>query len=152
MPLQALFSDKWQLHDVLEVLLEQTGKADVIITCLSMSEEFVRKIEVLKQKELINTVVLCLDHKAAAKVSRLLMFSVNVFDKVYLCGNHSKIVLIKNTTTRIGYYTSQNPTRGNRHECGIICTDPQVFDAIEEQLTTLFKEGIEWKKTSLSLR
>lgn len=151
-PLQALFSDKYQLHDVLEILLEQTGKADVIITCLSMSEEFVRKIAVLKDKSLINNATICLDHKAAVKVSQLLTFSVNVFDKVYLCANHSKIILIKNTKSKIGYYTSQNPTRGNRNECGIICTDPLIFDDIEQKLTTLFKDGIEWTKKNLSMR
>jgi len=143
--LQALFSDKYQLHDVLTTLLNQTGKADVIITCLSMSEEFVRKIFLLKEKGLIDKCVLCVDHKAAQKVEKLLSFSVHVFDDVYLCANHSKILLIRNENYKIGYYTSQNPTRGNRYECGIICLDENIFDEIESKLMKLFEKGIKWK-------
>lgn len=151
-PLQALFTDKCQLHDVLECLLEQTGQATVIVTCLSMSEEFVRKIFVLKEKGLISDCVLCVDFKAAVKVEKLLKFSVNTFDKVYLCANHSKVVLIENKRHKIGFYSSQNPTRGNRHECGIISTDPQIYEDIKTKLNELFANGIEWTDKTLHSR
>jgi hypothetical protein len=71
-PVQAFYTDKFQLFDVMEVLLNQylSGKCNIIyITSFSISEEFIRKIWKFKQEMNIGKVIVILDNKAAVKIS-----------------------------------------------------------------------------------
>lgn len=126
-PLQAFVTDKFQLFDSLEVILREIGAVDLVITSFSVSEEFIRKIHLFRERGLIRSCSVVIDTKAAAKVSQLLNFAGNVFDNVYLGNNHSKIVLMAGDHVSVSIITSQNLTRGNRMESTVITTDTQTF-------------------------
>lgn len=124
---QPYFSNSMQLADVIDWVLDQIGPAHMLISTFSTSEEFLRRLFRLKNKGRILTCDMFCDLRAARKTVSLYHFIKSVFDRVYLCENHSKVVLLHNDCYSIAVVTSQNQTRGNRFEAGIITSDPHSF-------------------------
>lgn len=127
---QAYFSSEFQLYHLLEFILEQTGPAKLSLTTFSVSEEFVRKLVQLKEKGLILRLSIIADHRTAVKALRLTLFTKNIADELSLGNNHAKVLLIKNNHWKVTVITSQNQTRGNRIECGMICTNPDIYNSL----------------------
>ena len=142
-PVQAFYTDKFQLFDIMEELLKQLpGKCNIIyITSFSISEEFIRKIWKFKQEMDIGQIVVILDGKAAVKISKLLHFAKNVFDEVYLTNNHGKVILFE-CMLPVAICTSQNQTRGNRKESTIITTDAGCYQSFYDEIREMIKPGI----------
>ena len=142
-PLQAFYTDKFQLFDMIEILLEQLhGRCSILyMTSFSISEEFIRKIWRFRQQMKISKVILLLDHKAAIKVSKLLPFSRNVFDEVYLTNNHGKVILF-DADIKISICTSQNQTRGNRREATIITSDKDTYRSFLSEIVNMMEVGV----------
>lgn len=126
-PLQAYLDNRIQLFDIIEYILKEVGESEIFISTYSTSEEFLRRIYRFKEKGLIRKAKMLIDLKAAKKTVNLYYFISNVFDECYLAENHSKVILIKNDNHTISICTSQNQTRGNRTESGMISTDPIIY-------------------------
>lgn len=129
-PLQAYLDDRVQLFDVIEKILREIGPSEVYISTFSTSEEFLRRIFRLKQEGLITYATLWTDLKAAKKTVNLYRFISQVFDEVNLGENHSKVVLFRSKNRCVSVCTSQNQTRGNRAESGMISTSPELFESL----------------------
>lgn len=142
-PVQAFYTDKFQLFDIMEVILNQFDrKCNVIyITSFSISEEFIRKIWKFKQEMEIGEIIVILDGKAAVKISKLLHFARNVFDEVCLTNNHGKVILF-DCMLPVAICTSQNQTRGNRKEATIITTDAGCYRSFYDEIREIIKTGI----------
>lgn len=125
--LQPYFSNRIQLAEVIEWVLSQIGDADIAISTFSTSEEFLRRLLRMKNKGHVGSCSLFCDLRAARKTVSLYHFIKSVFDSVHLCENHSKVVLLANGNHRVAIVTSQNQTRGDRYEAGIITSDPDTF-------------------------
>ena len=136
-PLQAYLDNRVQLFDIIEYILSQTGPASVCISTFSTSEEFLRRIFNLRKKGLITSAVMLADLKASRKTVNLYKLIVNVFDYVYLAENHSKVILIHNDKWCVSICTSQNQTRGNRTESGMISTSPEIFFNLQGQFSDI---------------
>lgn len=136
-PIQAYFSNRVQIADVMEWVLQQIGKADVVISTFSTSEEFIRRVVRLKSKGLIGGCSLFCDIRAARKTLAIYNFIKSTFDNVYLCENHSKVLLFRGSTKMVVIITSQNQTRGDRFECGAISTMGDIITTLEESLEEL---------------
>ena len=54
--IEAYLGKSMQIYNVLEWILEQTGKAHITIISFSISEEFIRKVYRLRNKDLIQDV------------------------------------------------------------------------------------------------
>lgn len=132
-------SNTIQLFDIIEEILRQIGKAEIHISTFSTSEEFLRRIYRLKRNGLIGKATLLADLKAARKTVNLYTLISNVFDEAYLSENHSKVILMRNEKWMVSIITSQNQTRGNRTESGIITTDQSVFLDVEAQFIDILK-------------
>lgn len=115
------------------MILSETGPAEIYISTFSTSEEFLRRIYRLKRRGQLIRATMLADLKASRKTVNLYTFIANVFDEVYLSENHSKVILIQNARWQVSICTSQNQTRGNRVESGIITTDPAVFIQLRER-------------------
>ena len=141
--IQAFYTDKFQLFDVIEILLQQlNNECDILyMTSFSVSEEFIRKIWRFRQSNRIGKVILLLDSKAAVKISKLLYFARNVFDDVYLTNNHGKVILF-DCKTPVSICTSQNQTRGNRRESTVITTDKDCFSAFLSEILYMTDIGV----------
>ena len=61
-----------------------------------------------------------------------------VIERTYLADNHSKILLVKSERgDTVSVITSQNLTRGNRHESAFISTSPEIFANLHAQVNDL---------------
>lgn len=129
-PTQAYFDNRLQLADVIDQVLQQIGPAALTISTFSTSDGFLRRLHRLKQDGLVAACTLYVDLKASRKTTLIAGFIKSVCDKVYLCENHSKVVLLHNDHNNVTIVTSQNQTQGNRTECGIITTDSDIYQFI----------------------
>ena len=139
-PNQAYLTNALQVADVLEWILQQVGKAKVWQTSFSISEEFLRRLFFIEKGGKVLEFNLVLDHKATNKTLKLWSFICQVMKRTYLADNHSKILLVESEAgDTISVVTSQNLTRGNRHESTFISTDKAIFAALHGQGTDLIR-------------
>lgn len=136
-PLQAYLDNRVQLFDIIEKVLSETGPAKICISTFSTSEEFLRRIFRLRKRGLLTKAIMLTDLKASRKTVNLYSFISNVFDEVFLAENHSKVILIQNARWMVSICTSQNQTRGNRTESGMITTDPRIFLDLQRQFSDI---------------
>ena len=135
---QAYLSNAVQVADLLEWILEQVGTAKVWQTSFSISEEFLRRLFFIEKSGRVSEFNLVLDHKATNKTLKLWSFMTQVIERTYLTDNHSKILLVEaDSGQKVAVVTSQNLTRGNRHESAFISTEPVIFDTLHAQVTDL---------------
>lgn len=139
-PNQAYLTNALQVADVLEWILEQVGKAKVWQTSFSISEEFLRRLFFIEKGGKVSEFNLVLDHKATNKTLKLWSFISQVMKRTYLADNHSKILLVESEAgDTISVVTSQNLTRGNRHESTFISTDNAIFNTLHAAITDLIR-------------
>ena len=137
-PFQAYLSNAVQVADILEWILSQVGIAEVWQTSFSISEEFLRRLFFICKANKVSRINLVLDHKATNKTLKLWAFITQVIERTYLADNHSKILLVKGENgATISVITSQNLTRGNRHESAFISTSPEIFANLYDQVNDL---------------
>ncbi|MDE7080055.1 MAG: hypothetical protein K2O78_00155 [Muribaculaceae bacterium] len=130
-PTQAFLSNVVQTADILEWILEQTGPAEVWQTSFSISEEFLRRLHFIQQRNPGTEVHLVLDFKATQKTLRLWVFLSRVMKSVHLAENHSKVIVIRpRSAPPVAVVTSQNLTRGNRYEAHTVTSDPPLCAAL----------------------
>ena len=138
-PFQAYLSNAVQVADIIEWILHQVGVSEIWQTSFSISEEFLRRLFFIEKAGRISRFNLVLDHKATNKTVKLWMFISQVVGSAYLADNHSKVILIQSAAMSVAIITSQNLTRGNRHESAIVTTDPKVFHTLHEQIEDLIR-------------
>lgn len=139
-PMQAYLSNQLQVADVVEWCLAQMqGEATIRQTSFSISEEFIRRLYHLRRSGKVTDIQLLLDYKATQKTLRLWPFIVQTIDKCFLADNHSKLILLESPGMRVAIITSQNLTRGNRHECAIVTTDAGIYAVLESAFTDLMQ-------------
>ena len=137
-PYQAYLSNAVQVADILEWILDQVGIAEVWQTSFSISEEFLRRLFFITKDKRVSRINLVLDHKATNKTLKLWAFITKVIERTYLADNHSKILLVKSEAgDTVSVITSQNLTRGNRHESAFISTSPEIFANLHAQVNDL---------------
>lgn len=137
-PFQAYLSNAVQVADILEWILGQVGIAEVWQTSFSISEEFLRRLYFITKDKKVSRINLVLDHKATNKTLKLWAFITQVIERTYLADNHSKILLVQSERgDTVSVITSQNLTRGNRHESASISTDPAIFATLKAQVEDL---------------
>jgi hypothetical protein len=142
-PVQAYFSSEFQLYHLVEFILNETGPANLIITTFSVSEEFIRKLIQMKESGLIRSFSMIADHRTAVKALRLSLFTNNTAEKLLLGNNHAKVILISNGNWKVSVITSQNQTRGNRIECGMVCTLNEIYYNLLESISREQKKMID---------
>ena len=139
-PSQAYLTNMLQVADVLDWILEQVGHAEVWQTSFSISEEFLRRLYFIERSGNVSRFNLVLDHKATNKTLKLWAFITQVIERTYLADNHSKILLVKaDSGETVSVVTSQNLTRGNRHESAFITTDKEIFATLQAQVSDLIR-------------
>lgn len=137
LPNQAYLSNMLQVADILQWILDQTGPADVQMTSFSISEEFLRRIFFIEKSGSIRSLDIVLDFKATNKTLILWPFIAQAVEHCYLSSNHSKILLVSNENWNVSVVMSQNLTRGNRFESGFVTVDPDVFNALHDQVNNV---------------
>ena len=132
-----------QLYDIIEWILKYSGPANVVVLTFSLSEEFIRKVYQLKQSGQIKDITVILDFKAIQKTEKLIRLAGNVFDRLIYAKTHAKIVLVNGDPIRVCVSGSQNATRGNREESGIITTNLVTYEKFKSQIERIQQNGIQ---------
>lgn len=141
-PVQTYFCAGIQLSDIIDRVLLQTGPARLDISTFSAGEEFLRRLWRLKQSGAVTYCRLICDARAMKKTKLLATFMTNVADCVMVGSNHSKVVLVSGEKMSAAVITSQNLTRGNRTEAGVITADPVSVDAVRMRFDNLVKNSV----------
>lgn len=136
---QCYLTNTLQVADIVEWTLAQIGKSTIWQTSFSISEEFLRRLYFISKSDNVETIYLLLDFKATQKTLRLWAFLSQVIAHTYLADNHSKVILIRSAMMSVAIITSQNLTRGNRHESAVVTTDPAIFNTLHEEIEDLIK-------------
>lgn len=110
----------------------------VFQTTFSISEEFLRRMYFIKLRYRASFSVV-IDRKALMKTVSLWRFIVQVYDRVYIADNHSKILLIEAPGMNAAVVTSQNLTRGNRAESAVVSSDSKIFFSLLRDFNDLCK-------------
>lgn len=142
---QPYFSKDVQLADLIEWTVNQIGRSDIVISTFSTSEEFLRRLHRMKKDGKVLHCELICDLRAARKTISLKQFMESTFDRVYLSQNHSKVVLLSSGSNRVAIVTSQNQTRGDRYEAGIITSDQFTFSTLQAGLHKCRENSIQIK-------
>jgi len=141
-PTQTALTNKLQVSDIIEWAIGQIddgSSMQIWQTTFSVSEEYLRRLVLLKERCKVGRLTLILDHTATNKLINLWQFISNVADESYLADNHSKVILISNGTKVVSIVTSQNLTRGNRYESSIITTDRNVFTSLFDSIQDMIE-------------
>lgn len=136
-PFQAFLSAQLTPGRLLDETVHWAGTADIVVSTFSTAEEFLLKLQRLKRDGYVRSAQLFCDHKAAEKTARILPLVGNVFEKVYFCRNHSKVMIIRGELRTIVVLTSQNQTRGDRLESYVILADSALAQKLESELFSL---------------
>lgn len=139
-PLQTFLGPGLQLADIIEWGLEQIGPADVFVSTFSTSEEFLRRFYRIRSQGYVKSSVLLIDLKATRKTLNLYRFISSVFDCCYLAENHSKVVLMRSSSACLCLVTSQNQTRGDRTECYVLSTSPEIYSTLHNHFLHITTE------------
>ena len=100
-------------------------------TTFSISEEFLRRMHSIRKRHPGIRLEVIIDRKALEKTVTLWRMVASVYDRVYVADNHSKILIIDaGEGRRMALVTSQNLTRGNRHESAVLSTDPAITEPL----------------------
>lgn len=134
--LQVFLTDRWQLGDVIEKLLQYTGAASITASTFGNGEEFLRKLSLLRRTGIVTHAELYCDSRAAEKNVRLHPLLRSVYDKVWQCANHSKVVILDGAFSCV-LLGSQNQSRGNRLESYVITADADVVETCRTALATI---------------
>lgn len=141
-PVQPYFTRVLQLSDILGWILSQTGPADVDVSTYSTSEGFIRRMAALRADGSIRSCRLLCDLRASRKTLNLLPFIASVFSDARLTSNHSKVILVHSPVLDVAVVTSQNQTRGDRHEAGVITSDAATFRGLSDSFNDVFNQAL----------
>lgn len=137
---QVYLSNAIQVVDITEWIIEQIGECDIWQTSFSISEEYLRRLYFMKNKNKIRSMSLILDHKATNMTIKLWVFIDSLVKNTYLADNHSKILLFKSIAGEcVSVVTSQNLTRGNRYESTVVSTEKEIFDILKTSVEDIIK-------------
>lgn len=140
-PVQPYFGRTAQLSDYIDWVLDQIGPAGMSISTFSVSEQFLRWLHRARSSGRISRCSLVCDLRAARKTASLDSLMRSLCDEVILAQNHSKVVILGARGIDVAIVTSQNQTRGDRFEAGIITTDIRTVSRLKDGLATLCNES-----------
>lgn len=127
---QTVLTDGVQIADILAWVLQQYGQSEVWQTSFSISEEYLRRLGHVVEHHPA-TIHLVLDRKATQKTIALLPLIEATIASCHLADNHSKAILVEGEHGQHAtIVTSQNLTRGNRHEAYVITTREEAYQRL----------------------
>jgi len=130
------------MYELLTFLLNITGPAKVYLSTFSISEASIRALNNAMDQGQITELYCLFDYTIKKNKLQLLVFASNVANDIRLTPNHSKIILIENSTWKLTVVGSANMTPNPRKEAGVILTDDSIFFHYKERLIQSMFEGV----------
>jgi hypothetical protein len=136
---------EWAIHDVLPILLNRIGPAEVKIATFSISEDSLRPLFFLVESGMITKLTLLLDATVKRHKLDMLLFALNITPTIRIDNNHSKLLLVNNDTHAFGIVGSANLNQPRRIEAGIYFTAGKLFDFYNNAFDNYFNEAIPYE-------
>lgn len=125
-----LSKGQFSIINIIEAVLNQIGKSDILISTWVAASYDIKKTKVLEQNGLINNIHFILDKSAKSKVGATRFNALESYfpGKVSLTNSHSKFVLLRNDSWKIVIRTSMNLNENKRLENFEISDCPALYD------------------------
>jgi hypothetical protein len=136
---------EWAIHDVLPILLEQIGTAEIKIATFSISEDSLRPLFFLVENGSISELTMVLDMTVKRHKLDLLLFASNITPSIRIDSNHSKILLVKSNTHAFGIVGSSNLNQPRRYEAGFYFSAGTHFDFFNSMFDKMYNEAIPYE-------
>jgi len=129
MEIYGLTKGQYSIINIIETILNQTGKADVIISTWTAANAEIKKAEYFLKNGNINRLHFIVDRSFPTRQPRYYKQLIDTFgDIVSLTNSHAKFVIIKNDEWNIVIRTSMNLNENKRLENFEISDDKQLVD------------------------
>jgi len=127
---------QWYLHELVQHLLNQTGRADMWMTTWSISEDAARALMDMRSRGMIDRLTAVFDYKSKETKTKSFLLAKNNFTTT-LARVHAKVTVIKNSNWSITLTGSANWTRNPRAERMLLCTVPEAAEYDIEIISTM---------------
>lgn len=128
---------KWSAHDLLSYLLVLYPDSNLITSSYSVGEDAIRKFFDVRLK----SVKIILDKSMQKHRIALLEFIQRSNCEVYLCDNHSKVLVLENEYHKVAFVGSQNYTKNRRVEVGVLFIDCEEVDVLKNGLEIIMSKS-----------
>ena len=129
----------WAVHEVLPFLFHHIGPFHLSLATFNVSEESLRPIFFMKEREEIISARFLLDFNVKRHKIDMMFFAKNIADKVRSSYTHMKVILCQNDDIRLSVVGSANMNRNPRHEAGYFATDEFIFDYYMEYFNDVYE-------------
>jgi hypothetical protein len=119
---------KWAVHELLPILLGETGKAEVRIATFNISEDSLRQLFFLLESGKMSALKLLLDMNVKRHKIELLLFAASITPHIRLSCTHMKVMLAANERCHAGIVGSANLNNNPRYEAGVAFTGGKLYD------------------------
>lgn len=129
MEIYGLTKGQYSIINIIETILNQTGKADVIISTWTAANAEIKKAEAFLKNGNINKLHFIVDRSFPTRQPKYYKQLIDTFgDIVSLTNSHAKFVIIKNNDWNIVIRTSMNLNENKRLENFEISDDKTLVD------------------------
>jgi len=136
---------EWAIHDVLPILLQQIGSAEVKVATFSISEDSLRPLFFLVEDGSVSKLSLLFDMTVKRHKLDMLLFASNITPCIRLDSNHAKIILVRSNTHSFGIVGSANMNQVRRYEAGFYFTAGKHFDYFEKMFDEIYEQSIPYE-------
>ena len=118
----------WNTHAICEMILEQSGPADVYLTGYAIKDFVVRQFVRMKELKLINSFHGLFSDRIRTECPDAAQMLAANFDSIFLKRIHAKVMVIRNGRFGVVVKGSANPTRNPSIESGFIVISKKLAD------------------------
>jgi hypothetical protein len=132
---------KFSLHNLIVSLVNEYGKANLYFTSWGLSEEPLRVIHNLQQKDLIGELYCYLDYRIRERQPKAFQFCKSISSEIGFGKSHAKLVILECDNSYITIVGSLNMTRNNKNEAGVVLKDFETGLKLKEYLNLKIDDG-----------
>ena len=118
----------WSLHQLLEFLLLQIGPSKVMFTTWTITEDPIRAILSMIDRNLITELNAIFDYRIEKRKPEAFQLANNIVTRIGLTKCHAKVMVLQNDTWNVTVIGSSNFSKNPRIESGVIFTDRETAD------------------------
>jgi len=130
----------WNMHELLPLLLEHTGPANVTISTYAVSETAARTLALLMDQKQILSLTAIIDNRVDTRSAGSLQLLRSICDKISLVSCHAKVTLLHNDHHDMVIIGSANYTENKRYEVGFISQCGEAFKFHNSWITDAINE------------
>lgn len=130
---------EWAVHEVLPVLLDAIGPADVRLMSYNISEESLRAFS---EADDMRSMKMLLDLSIQRHKIDLLLFAMEITPDIRIEHTHAKVLLCENNRYQFGIVGSANLNRAIRYESGFYFTSGRHYEYFRDCFESIYGDAL----------